>query len=99
MRFLLHEHRFPLIEAETGEVSIVRPVKKLPSLVWPHSAEKIPLVIAIKMNLECLARSFVAIQELFFYIGLPGCGNQSSRPILSRENIVDLSPRRYSSRP
>src|SRR4026209_440050 len=99
MRFLLHTYRFPLIKAETSQVSIVRPVKKLSSLIRTHPAEKVPLIVSIKMDLECLARSFIALQQLLFQVRFAGCPDQGRRPILSRENIIDLRPRRYRARP
>ena len=51
------------------------------------------------MNFEGLARRAIALQQLVFHIGLAGRSDQRRRPVLRREDLVDLGMRGHQSGP
>src|SRR5437762_14196555 len=99
MRLLLHKDSLPLVVAQPCKVAVIGPVEEFAALCWTLAGKKIALVIAIKMNLEGLAGSVVALQKFVGDIGFARRREQRRRPILGREQIVDLSSRRYHAGP
>ena len=96
---LLQENRLPLVVAKTGKVAVVGPVEEFATFVRPFAGKKVALIVTVEMNFEVLARRIIALQQLFLDVGLASSGDQCSRPILCREDLVDLGSRRHQSRP
>src|SRR3954447_21498512 len=62
---LLEKNCFPLLEAKPGEVAVIGPVKKFSTFVGALSCQQVALIIAVKVNLEVLARRVIALEQLF----------------------------------
>ena len=99
VRLLLHEHRLPLLVAKAGEVAVVGPVEEFAALVRALAGEQVALVVAVEVNLEGLAGGIVALQQLVLDVRLAGRGDQRRRPVLGREDVVDLGARRHQAGP
>ena len=93
MGLLLHEHHLVLVEPQASEVTVVRPVEELATLVGGPACEYDPLVIAIKVHLEGLVACAVALQQLVLDVRGASGRHQGRHPVLRRDDIVDLRSR------
>ena len=93
MRLLLEEDRLPLVVAQAGEVAVVGPIEELAACVLTLAGQQVALIIAVEMNLEGLAGGIVALEKLGLDLRLAGGRDERRRPILGREDLVDLAVR------
>src|SRR5882757_2438240 len=96
---LLHEQHLPAVIAHSGEVSVVRPVKKLLTWVFSFAREVVRQVVAVEMILEGLAGRSVPGQQLFFDIRFASGSHKGRNPVLVGHDAVDLSARLDDARP
>src|SRR3954454_18541255 len=73
---LLEKDGLPLLEPKPGEVAVIGPVEKFPTFVGTLSCQEVALIIAVKMNLEVLARRVIALEQFLLDGGLAGRGDQ-----------------------
>ena len=64
MGLLFQENGLPLVITKTGQVAVVGPVEEFAALVGPFAGEKVALIVTVEVNLEVLASSIVARQQL-----------------------------------
>jgi hypothetical protein len=87
---LFHEHRFPIVVAETGEIAVVGPIEELTALVRALAGEQIALVVAVEVNAEALAGGIVALKRSETKIK-----NGSGRPLRGARFVTLLVSGRY----
>src|ERR1700730_6919993 len=99
VRPLLQEYDLPAIIVQAGEISVVGPVKIFLALAGAGAGQEIALVVAVEVNLEGLACSLIAGQELPSDVWLASRRYQCRHPVFVRDDVVDLDARLDHARP